>query len=172
MNWYKIYSQKNEVSINYLMNEAKKYDTFEDFKKAYIIQIKHGLYWHLTDNPNFNVDLEKGPRDMSSLTFNDSFTPGALMITSHLEYWDDFYNEDEITRGYAALIDMSESDISNYYQVNRGFGNEFFVNDASQVKVVGVYPINEAKRINDLYNELLPSNDDELREIFEKSKNI
>ena len=99
-------------------------------------QIKHGTYWHWTDDPNFTIDLNKGPRDMSSMSSN-KMSVGKLMITSDFKYWSD-YGPEEKGRRYAALIDMSDVPRKEYYQVNRGFGNEFFVSDPSKAIVIKV----------------------------------
>ena len=147
-----------------LASEAKKYNTFEEFEKAFLGQIKHGTYYHITDNPNFTIDPKLGPRDMSSMAMG-KMTPGKLMATSHLEHWASEYPE----RKYVAILDFSEVDPKSYFQVNRGFGNEFFVSDPSKVKVKKVVPIKEAlkhdKKINKiLENEITSS--DKLRDFF------
>ena len=48
------------------------------------------------------------------------------------------------TRPYAAIIDMTEVPRHAYYQVNRGFGNEFNISDPSTVKVIEVLPRQKA----------------------------
>ncbi len=122
-----------------LAAEAKKYDTPEEFEKDFLVHIKHGKYWHITDNPNFKIDSLKGPRDMSSIA-SGQMEPGKLMITSHLEHWTENYPN----RKYAAMIDMSDVHKSHYWQVKRGFGNEFWVEHPDKAKVMKVLPIHKA----------------------------
>ena len=157
----------NKTDLPGLAAEAIKAGSFDEFKRDFTIQLKHGIYWHLTDNPNFDIDLSLGPRDMSSLG-GGGVSPGNLMLTSHLEYWVDTYNEeDDITRPYAALIDMSDVPRKAYYQVNRGFGNEFFVSDPGSARVLSVMPIDAALSFDLSYDSQLPQSEEELREFYE-----
>jgi hypothetical protein len=148
-----------------LASEAKKYNTFEDFKKAFLIDIKHGDYYHITDNPNFTIDPKLGPRDMSSMA-SGTMTPDKLMVTSHLENWVDRYPE----RKYVAVIDMSDVEPKKYYQVKRGFGNEFFVDDPKSAKVTKVIPIKQALKESNKKQKLLENNissEEDLRNFYE-----
>jgi len=158
-----------------LLNEALKYDTFEEFEKSWLRQIKHGQYWHITDNPNFKIDTNLGPRDMSSLG-TGAIDKGKLMITSDLDYWSDSYTDIRLTGGrprrYAALIDMSNVPKDQYYQVNRGFGNEFFVNDPSLAKVIDVMPIEKALKLSENWNKQKPQNKEQLKHIYNKAHNV
>lgn len=147
-----------------LAAEAKKSPSFEDFRKDFLLQIKHGTYWHVTENPNFQIDPNLGPRDMSSMA-DGKMDVGKLMVSSHLDNWTEHYGKH---RQYAALIDMSGVPRKDYYQVNRGFGNEFFVTDPSKAKVVKVVPIKTAKRIDRQRHALLPQSDEELRKFYEQ----
>ena len=175
MNWYK----KAQLDIvnsgnNGLRAEARKYNSFEEFEKAWLREIKHGLYWHITYDKNFQIDPEKGPGDTSSLS-SGGVDKGKLMITSHLAYWADSYMDEELTGGnpreYAAAIDMSNVPENKYRQVNRGFGNEFFVEDTSQAKVLAVLPINEALKVDEQFQEQLPQNQASLKEIYDQEHN-
>ena len=150
--------------LNGLIAEAIKCSTFEEFEHDFLGDIKHGLYWHITDNPNFFIDPKTGPRDRSSMTMNSTPDAGKLMITSHLDHWTDYYGK---SRPYAALIDMSTVPKNLYRQVNRGFGNEFFVHDISNVKVIDVMPIAKARRLDRAHQNMLPQSSVELRKIFE-----
>ena len=69
-----------------------------------------------------------------------------------------------------ASIDMSSVPADQYQQVNRGFGNEFFVEDPSQAKVVGVFPIEEASRIDYEHHDSLPQNYEELKQFWEMAQ--
>ena len=156
-----------------LAAEARKAPSFEEFQRDFIGQIKHGTYWHLTDNPQFIIDPKLGPRDLSSMAAG-SMEPGKLMITSHLDHWDDFYNtdpetgEEVITRPYAALIDMSTASRKTYYQVSRGFGNEFFVSDPSKARVAAVMPIDQARKYNERAHAALPQSQQELLQFYQQ----
>lgn len=151
-----------------LAAEAHKAPTFEEFERDFIGQIKHGTYWHLTDNPQFTIDPKLGPRDQSSIAVGSSMDPGKLMITSHFEYWNDFYNGETQTRPYAALIDMSNVPREAYYQVNRGFGNEFFVSDPSKTRVVAVMPIEKAMQYNEQAHSALPQSQQALEQFYQQ----
>lgn len=148
-----------------LAAEARKTSSFEEFEKDYIVQVKHGLYWHWTNDPNFRIDPEKGPRDLSSMA-SDGMTPGKLMVTSHLEYWAD-YGPGGKGRPYAALIDMSDVPRDQYRQVSRGFGNEFFVNDPGLAKVIKVYPRSSAFRVDNQHDKLIPQSEEALRDFYQ-----
>jgi GNAT superfamily N-acetyltransferase len=152
------------IALKGLAAEAKKCKTFAEFKHDYLIELKHGVYWHITKNPNFFIDPETGPKDMSSMG-TGYLSKGKLMITSHLDYWADFYKE---TRKYAALIDMSEVPRNDYYQVNRGFGNEFFVTDPSKAKVVKVMPIKKAIALDKAWKKKMPNSEQELKYFYEE----
>ena len=153
-----------KASLKGLEAEAAKCETFEEFKKAFSVDIKHGLYWHVTADPDFKIDPSKGPSDMSSMS-NGKPKLGKLMVTSHLENWTDYYGKD---RPYAAEIDMSEVDPKDYQQVARGFGNEFWVENPAKAKVVKVYKVQQALRRDAQYHSKLPNSDKELRQIFDK----
>lgn len=159
--------------LNQLLDHARQFDNFEDFEKDYHWQIRHGQYWHVTDNPQFFIDPQKGPRDMSSMS-GGSVDLGSLMITSHLEHWHDYYNFDEDenpinARPYAVEIDMSGVPLNEWKQVGRGFGNEFFIHDASKAKVKRILPIEEALRVDEEYFDMLPRSTEELYALWEKA---
>lgn len=124
-----------------LAREARQFDTAEAFEKGFALDIRRGIYYHITDNPDFKITASMGPRDMSSMA-HGKMTPGKFMVTSDLDYWLANYPD----RQYVAIIDMSYTPLKEYWQVNRGFGNEFFVNDTSKAIVLKVVPIEQAKR--------------------------
>ena len=167
MSWFAKIADKIPEILHGLVAEAKKYSTFEEFEKAFLVELKHGLYWHITDNPNFAIDPEKGPHDMSSLSTGHSMSKGKLMITSHLTYWASSYFPQ---RKYAALIDMSEVSSKLYYQVNRGMGNEFFVTNPSKAKVIKVFHLKDALRIDDMHHKIAPQSKEELKQLYEKAQ--
>lgn len=146
-----------------LAAEAVKAGSWEEFRKDFLHEIKHGQYWHVTSDPVFRIDSSKGPRDMSSMG-SASICRGNLMITSHLKYWVDFYGKD---RSYAAEIDMADVPREAYYQVNRGFGNEFFVSDPSKARVVRVLPVRSALAVARRAHAALPNSDAELHKFYD-----
>lgn len=154
-----------------LAEEAVKCDTFDEFETAFLRDIKHGRYYHITDNPNFRISPESGPRDMSSMAMG-GVEKGKLMITSDPANWIEEYGE---TRKYVAIIDMSQVPKDEYWQVNRGFGNEFFVNDPSRARVIKVVPVAEAEQDAEFYQEALEetiTGSPALEEFYNKVKGI
>ena len=161
-----------KIGLSGLKAEARKYETFEEFEQAWLGQIKHGLYWHITYAKDFKIDPEKGPMDMSSMSAG-KIDKGKLMITSHLEYWAEGYTDEEETggkpRGYTALIDMSNVPKDKYHQVKRGFGNEFFVEDPSMANVIDVVPIEKALELDAIYGKAKPQSSAELRKLYDEA---
>jgi hypothetical protein len=176
MNWYKkAQSEINKEqlflsgfkpqSLKGLAGEALKCNTIEEFENDFLGQIKHGTYWHITDNPNFTIDPLKGPRDLSSMAVGE-MTAGKLMVTTHLENWIPYFEE----RPYVAEIDMSMVDRKDYYQVKRGFGNEFMITNPSKARVVRVLPVKSALRVDRYVHGKIPQSFEELRKFFESVK--
>jgi len=160
---------KISTELQPLAQEAIKYDTFEDFQTAFLREIKHGRYYHVTDNPNFTISPELGPRDMSSMAGEAIPEKGKLMITSDLDYWAEEYKG---TRQYVAIIDVSQVPKEKYWQVNRGFGNEFWVDDPSMAKVIKVVPMKQAKADARLHHKALPGSKEELEAFYNQVKGI
>lgn len=75
-----------------LINLAKHYKTFEEFFHDYQLYNYHGIYWHLTDNPNFQIDPKYSPSDLSTLAIGGSKEPG-LMVTTDLANWYSTFRE-------------------------------------------------------------------------------
>lgn len=154
---------KPPVKSGGLACEAKKAPSFEVFEKAYLWEIKHGTYWHVTTNPCFEIDPEKGPRDMSSMA-DGGVDPGKLMVTSDLAHWTAYYGKE---RAYAAEIDLCAVPSSKYRQVGRGFGNEFWVDDPKNARVVRVLPVKEALRADRDRHAKMPDSQAELRRFYD-----
>lgn len=147
-----------------LSAEVKKCSNYEEFRKDYLFELKHGLYWHWTDNPNFTIDPSRGPRDLSSMGTGGE-DAGRLMITSDLKNWAS-YGKNGQGRQYAAVIDMSEVPRNSYRQVSRGFGNEFIVLDPSKARVIKVVSRSTAFRIDREQSKYLPGSEEELEEFY------
>jgi len=155
----------NCLILRGLTAEARKAGSFEQFQADYIGQIKHGLYWHWTQESNFQINPALGPRDMSSFGAG-KITPGALMITSDLPYWSN-YGEGGKPRPYVALIDMTAVPRNAYQQVNRGFGNEFYVRDPSAARVLKVMTPQQAYRLDRDQHQWLPQNFSQLEKFYQ-----
>jgi len=157
--------RKRWKGLSSLAAEARKAGSYGEFEQDYMRQYKRGLYWHVTMDPDFKINPNKGPQDKSAGGFGQIMT-GGLMFTSDLERWSGHYGKE---RGYAALLDMTKVPRESYRQVSRGFGNEFFLHNAanSEASVEKVVQISTAKRIDKQYNKLLPKSYEELKEFYE-----
>ncbi len=164
------YLEKGRIPkvLSGLAAEANKAPSFEVFQKDFLLDIKHGLYWHWTQDPNFVIDPTKGPADMSSMAMTADESPGDLMITSDLEGWMD-YGEGGKGRPFAALIDMSAVPREKYKQVSRGFGNEFYIEDALQAgaRVIKVYDRRGALKFARYAHAFLPHSPQMLKKFYE-----
>lgn len=173
--WKKMTKLRESIgsdAIARLKKEALKYASFDEFKRAFMIEIKRGTYWHFTDNPEFFIDVKRGPRDMSSLAGGGSGVAGKLMVTSDFDNWRHYYGTE---RPFAVLIDLSAVQPNQYHQISRGFGNEFIVHDASKAKVLRVYPVKQAKRVDSTVDRAIQSvisGYDELRSFYNKAHGI
>ena len=164
--------ESRDIASNALKRFATHYDDFKDFEKSFLVDLNHGYYWHLTDDPNFSISGTKGPRDMSSMSDGRTKEPGALMVTSHLEHWDDHYNGETATRPYAALLDLSGLDPRNIRQVDRGFGNEFYLTpeQAAKARLVELIPVERAREEDRRLHLTLPANRQELMDIWSTAR--
>jgi len=166
--------ESREIARNTLKKFASQYEDFKDFEKSFLVDLNHGYYWHITDDPNFSISGIKGPRDMSSMSDGRINEPGALMVTTHLEHWDEHYNGEETARPYAALLDLSDLDPRKLRQVNRGFGNEFYLTpgQARQAKLVEVMPMAKAREEDRKIHLTLPANRQELMDIWKRARMV
>ncbi len=164
----------NKFPINSLIKQAKNFDDYKEFSKFYVLDIYHGYYWHITNNKDFKISDKTGPRDMSSMSDGGISEHGAIMLTSHLEYWDEHYNIDTNTeertnkRPYAVLFDPSDIEPRFLKQVGRGFGNEVYLsaNEARKLKQIGVYSIEQAQRMDEKFHDILPQSEEALKRIY------
>ena len=162
---------KNDMLLP-LKRESLKYENFKDFSNSYSIYGNHGLYFHLTSNPNWFYNPEIGSKDMSSMAGGYS-EKGSLMVTSDLENWDWYYNFDEDenpktknTRNYVALIDLG--DVKYHVGFGRGFGHELYIypNEAKKVIILDVLPINEARNLWKKWKKIQPQSEKELYKLW------
>jgi hypothetical protein len=165
-----------------LEGEARKYPTFEEFFKAFAGEIMHGRYYHWTDDSGFSIDPEKGPRDMSTLSSGGTDV-GALMVTSDPEAWADYggerldYHPDlgpiMSGRKYVAVVDLTELPKDSYWQVNRGFGNEIYVDQPELARVERVIPRDEFPAEYEAYKawlEGVAGTQEKLRRFWEEAQ--
>lgn len=150
-----------------LLAEAKKHDTFESFEKSWFRGLQ-GRYYHLTDNPQFTINPQTGPRDTLSTVVGNPDV-GALMVTSTPNVWHENY---EGTRPYAAIIDLSASPKDSYYETTRGYGHETYVTPegAKYAKVEQVLPIEQALKDASRYRKTIPQSRQELQALYESVK--
>lgn len=149
---------------NALAAEARKAGSFDAFEHGWTLQIKRGIYWHITADAHFTIDASKGPHDESSMA-DGSMSAGALMVTSDLDAWEDEYSVKE--RPYVALIDLRDVPWSDYNQVSRGFGNEFFIQHASSAKVVRMYSRSSARAADARWVREGPQSEAELKKFYD-----
>jgi len=146
-----------------LADHARKSGSFDEFEKGWLRHQRHGLYWHVTDNPHFSIDPSKGPRDMSSMA-DGKMAAGDAMITSDLGNWKDHYGKN---RHFAAMINTTKMHPSELKQISRGFGNEFYVQNApSKLSVAKVMPIKQAMAYDRHYDKSKPQSREELQHFY------
>jgi len=163
-------SNYNRFPLTALVVQARKFKDYRAFSKFYSIDIYHGYYWHLTQSADFKPSDNTGPRDMSSMSDGGITELGALMVTSHLNFWDENYNTElygtkrRVTRPYVALFDPSALDPEDLRQVGRGFGNEVYLDreQARKMKLLGVYPLKYAKALDRKFHKMIPQSEEEL----------
>jgi len=151
--WSKVPGGRGPLGLPKILSglaaEARKAPTYEEFFKDFAGQIKHGRYYHWTDDPELKLDPKRAPHDASTMALGGDGEPG-LMVTTDPEAWsvyggeqlgyDPDYGPRMSGRPYLAVIDLSDVPRDAYQQVNRGFGNEFFVTDLSRARVEKVLP--------------------------------
>lgn len=164
----------NKFPLSSLIIQAKKFKDYKSFSTWYSLELNHGYYWHITDNPEFKISDLSGPRDMSSMSTGNVNEPGAIMITGDLEYWDEHYNKSSNNkrtnaRNYVALFDASNLDPNRLKQVGRGFGNEIYLNkqDSKKLRLIGVYDIKYAKQLNRKFHKTIPASELELKQLWD-----
>jgi hypothetical protein len=157
--------------LQQLARMAQQSDTFEEFQSRWF-RGQHGQYWHLTSDPNFEIDPKRVPRDASSIAGGGPSDPG-LMVTEDVESWDETLNPElgPRTRNYAAEIDLSGMEYGVDYQVTtRGFGNEIFIFTPGKAKVMRVIPLDDAIQANrEYFDEVLPQSKPELQNLYDKA---
>jgi hypothetical protein len=99
---------------------------------------------------------------------------GAIMLTSDLDYWDEYYNtardswKRDVKRGYVALFDASNIDPKLLKQIGRGFGNEIYLdaNTAKELKHIGTYTLKYAKFLDTKYHNIIPQSEKSLFDLW------
>ncbi len=169
----------NKFPLSALVKQSRNFGNFKEFSSFYSLDIYHGYYWHLTDNPDFVISSEGGPRDMSSMSKGTVSENGAIMLTSDLAYWDEYYNTDyntqkkNVKRNYVALFDASDIAPIHLKQVDRGFGNEVYLSApiAKNLKQIGVYNLKYAKALDRKFHNMIPQSEKALLDIWNYANN-
>lgn len=171
-----------------LLQEARKYKSAEEFVRANDLGTA-GVKFHITDNPNFQIDKNIIPSDVPAgagtgkvlsksefekqlldevkifrergiktepeikrflevqrKMYEEAGGGGGLMATRGLEPW----LEKGVLSGdrkYVAIIDTSNVPLKDMTLSTRGFGDEIFIQNPQNAKVVRVVPIEEALKI-------------------------
>jgi len=138
-----------------LAKEAHKYKSADDYQAAFLGDINHGIWFHVTDNPKFTVSKETVPKDYSSMSPGGGGTKG-LMVTGDL----DAIAVNMKGRDYVAVLDLSEVPPKYIKQVSRGFGNEMFLpaEILDKVKVSRVVKRKSAIAYANRYQDALEDN--------------
>ncbi len=168
---YRIATQTtvSTAKLRYLyLAELAKHDNFRSAESAFH-SAQRGLYWHITNDSDFAIDLSRGPRDMSSMSAGQSMDPGKLMVTGDLDHWANYYKREG--RQYAALVDLSRLSLLEYQNVGRGFGSEFFVWHPEKATVVTTLPVARAKATDKRFTEkVIAHATEELRQHWEQAR--
>lgn len=161
--------------LNVLVSHAKRFNTFEEFLEFYTKNAATGVYWHFTRDPKFKPTNKVRPNDLGpdfDLPSLQKLGYGnGLMVTTSFDTWVD--SIDDTQRQYVALLDLSRYDPLKIKQLNRGFGNEYFLKHISNIKVIGVYPIKDAAKLNRELKRALPhpkKDQNTLKLIYKRSK--
>jgi hypothetical protein len=116
-----------------------------------IDEYTNGPFWHITHDPNFQIDPNKGPTDASSMG-GDEMNRGALMMTDDPHIWAGTFHshpedlaageyENDDPRMYAAEIVPH----GPFKATHRGFGPEYYMeNAADNAHVKRVVPLEQA----------------------------
>jgi len=171
--------QKHATWKRGLFSEAQKYDNYQDFETAVFKESKNGRYYHITKDRNFWINPDKGPTDV--LDKGSKPYKGSFAITSDLENWNKFYNKElvdngeQVARDYVAIIDMSQVPAKNLKYVDRGLGNELFMDKSAsnRARVIKVVSIEEALEDSAKFRENFQSNiktKDDLKRFYDESR--
>lgn len=177
---YEDVKSKYKKDILYpLKREALKFDNFKDFSHSYSVFGNHGLYFHLTKDPNFTYNPKIGSRDMSSMASGESSEKGSFMVTSSFEHWDYYYNFDEDenprtsgTRDYVAIVDLG--DCKYHIGFGRGFGHEIYLypSEAKKAIILDVISINDARKLYKKFRSKMPESEESLYKIWKDVHNL
>lgn len=126
-----------------LMQEARKYENFDDFSHDFSIRGMHGRYWHLTEDPNFTIDPTYMPKDYMTGAGSEHIAGVGLMVSSVPDRWRGYFPR----RKYAAEIDLSQAYKDQDFDIYPyGVEYEVFIHNLDAVSVKRVMPIEQAMR--------------------------
>jgi hypothetical protein len=117
------------------------------------------LHWHLTDDPKFKVDKERGPEDWTKkhgLRKGRGEHRGLMQtapagIATKSDHPADFQSSAVhqwrgwLDKKYAAAVDLSKT---KHRTFQRGFAPETLVHDPEHARVKKVYPIEKAIKMD------------------------
>jgi hypothetical protein len=158
--------KKKGDPLGFLERESRHYQDFKDFSNAYSLGQMRGLYWHITDSPNFVIDPEYAPIEASSM--GSGRDQRGLMVTGDLDNWLGVFPK----RKYVAQIDLSDLvPNKDYVNSSRGFGHEIFVFSPEKARVVRTVSVDRAKRLQREYERRWPSSERELLDLWNRVRN-
>ena len=147
---------------------ATHYSTFEEFSHAYSVDGLHGRYWHLTDDPNFQVDPNWHPSDVPAGQqegYHDDSYAGGLMVTTDPTQWPaDALGE----RAYAVQVDLHGEPGRDYVDPKRGY-NELYVSNLSTVTTGSVISRDSATSAASRYFQTIPQTPEELKLVWDEA---
>lgn len=156
-----------------LARSSLQYDSFDSFRKGYSWHNYYGQYWHITSDPNFQLNRNQEPTDLSSMSAGRGTSGGefGFQVSTDIDNWDAVLNPDKKNRlrPYAVEVDLSRGKPEvDYRDTTRGFGHEMYILNPDIVKIKRVVPIAKAKRIqNEYFKKYLPNSNEELKEIYD-----
>jgi hypothetical protein len=111
-----------------------------------------GSYWHITDNPNFQINPQHVPFDAAA---PDQQQDPGLMVTQDPHYWAAMLHshpeelasgeyENPNPRQYAAEINLDNVPPEHHWLTGRGFGDERWVDRPDLAQVKRVVPLQHA----------------------------
>jgi len=145
--------------FKYMAAEARKCKTWEEYKYEYEKQKKTGIYYHLTKEPNFKIDSERGAKDWSD-PFGDVIedVPGTMYVTGDPACWSATFSDpqtDEPLRKYVALLDLSAVPMQDYKRSIIADCNEYVVHNSKNIKLIKLMNLKQALKFNEKYEDAL-----------------
>jgi len=149
-----------------LIDEAKNSPDFQTFKQQYSLNAKHGNYSHITHQQNFQIDPSIGPYDVAT----GSSSPGDLMVSTAPGQWLHWAGWEEDEENIKPKTENSRQFITFFRIPNPSIiqdpnrsNNEFMIPNAQQNAIpIHTLPLQEAIKLNDIYDSIIPQSEKEL----------